>query len=1221
MIISYYIFKTKIFVARELSPIDGDPLLIDVVCFLGLGLFVSIGESQQLSLTVTQIVVGITSVSITYVAQCPSPPGTPGLSLNGNAIPCNTVSPNTLQCIGLSPNSTAQYDFSFMCGIAFVHTPNKLSIKTYAMLGNPIATVIPINSRTLNLTMSVDGGNPALTYYDFEINGVPVITHTQMTNIIFPTDIGLGSHPVLFTAECDGFSFSAASSFIIYQDLIFDVEINKLGSNSATAYLNNISGNDSQTTITYYLNDNAIQNCTGVVVGVNCNLTNLTPDTLHTLKVYGVNGNHVANTTHLNFTTDPALEIITLEGYQTDNSQFIVEYTATGGTETPLFTVYVNGTVYCEEEYSDYCNIPLTEESLISQHTILLKATSSPDSKDDQTFTYNTWRSPKILNITGVVNDKGQIVLEWESVYGNPNEPFKYTALLTNDINEPYDVICDKIDEKICTSNSTGNIQNIIIITSNDNFDQTENQAIFNFTLCASTETPTGPLCSGHGICGNGTLGCTCNQNYNGTLCQTKIGPSTTGSSSSEVPVSSSFSIIYGSSSSSSFFYFLGLGLFVSPSQSQTPSITVTNIVAGMTAVNITYETVCLTVPVLLPRIWLTEEIICSSVSPNTVLCPGLTPNTNGLYYFYFQCGQVNVNTTNQIEISTFPTFSNPIIQVKQITSKSINIMWSVVGGNPALTVVDIQLDNIPVVIGTQDTDFNLDINVGLGYHMLLVTFYSGDGNPISAVHNFIILQDLTYDIVIGNLGSNSANVKLANVAGNDAQTVITYYIDDVAVVGCIGLTLSLKCNLTNLAPDTEHTLKVYGVNGNLISNTTYLNFTTDPALEITSLEGFQSDNSEFTLDYAATGGTDIILFTVYVNGTVYCEEDYGDYCTIPLTEESLISQHTILLKATSSPDSKDDQTLTFNTWRGIMSKLLEYANHCLESYQPTTIVAATAGITAASVLLFNSISDQDFRKQMRNKVFSTLRSAPGVKEKVKEERKKIKDHLKEQFQTNPKHSHYTLPLNGIKHDDILEFMDELMKIDESKWKDSKVSGCVYLGEQEHSNLLNKTYAPKILNITGVVNDKGQIVLGWESVYGNPNEPFKYTALLTNDINEPYDVICDKIDEKICTSNLTGNIQNIIIITANDNFDQTENQAKFDFTLCASTETPTGPLCSGHGICGNGTLGCTCNSNYNGTLCQTKIEPSSSSEVSSSFSIIYGSSSSYTFNSLFYYYL
>ncbi|KAF2071656.1 hypothetical protein CYY_007031 [Polysphondylium violaceum] len=139
--------------------------------------------------------------------------------------------------------------------------------------------------------------------------------------------------------------------------------------------------------------------------------------------------------------------------------------------------------------------------------------------------------------------------------------------------------------------------------------------------------------------------------------------------------------------------------------------------------------------------------------------------------------------------------------------------------------------------------------------------------------------------------------------------------------------------------------------------------------------------------------------------------------------------------------------------------RLLEYTNDYLKDYQPAKLVLATAGITAATIVAFNTISDKDNRDRIVKKLFSGVKSLPMVQQQVKKERSKIKESVIKSFKTDTSNPHFVLPLQGVDHTSLLAEMHNLMKVDESNWIDCKVSGCVYLGEEEHSKLLNEAYS------------------------------------------------------------------------------------------------------------------------------------------------------------------
>ncbi|HEX9076517.1 MAG TPA: aspartate aminotransferase family protein, partial [Anaerolineae bacterium] len=51
------------------------------------------------------------------------------------------------------------------------------------------------------------------------------------------------------------------------------------------------------------------------------------------------------------------------------------------------------------------------------------------------------------------------------------------------------------------------------------------------------------------------------------------------------------------------------------------------------------------------------------------------------------------------------------------------------------------------------------------------------------------------------------------------------------------------------------------------------------------------------------------------------------------------------------------------------------------------------------------------------------------------------------------------LPQEGCRRDEILSEMEKLKSIEESRWKDGKVSGAVYHGDDAHIDFMNRVYA------------------------------------------------------------------------------------------------------------------------------------------------------------------
>ncbi|KYQ88610.1 sphingosine-1-phosphate lyase [Tieghemostelium lacteum] len=138
---------------------------------------------------------------------------------------------------------------------------------------------------------------------------------------------------------------------------------------------------------------------------------------------------------------------------------------------------------------------------------------------------------------------------------------------------------------------------------------------------------------------------------------------------------------------------------------------------------------------------------------------------------------------------------------------------------------------------------------------------------------------------------------------------------------------------------------------------------------------------------------------------------------------------------------------------------LIDSANNYLQDYKPVQIVLSTVGLTTLGYYAISSVTNKEFRNKLQKKFFSAVKSVPAVQAKIKQERKEIKKTITKGFNTNVEDAHFTLPLSGVPTDKLIGQMEDLMKVDESHWTGSKVSGCVYLGDKQHTDLLNKAYS------------------------------------------------------------------------------------------------------------------------------------------------------------------
>ncbi len=112
---------------------------------------------------------------------------------------------------------------------------------------------------------------------------------------------------------------------------------------------------------------------------------------------------------------------------------------------------------------------------------------------------------------------------------------------------------------------------------------------------------------------------------------------------------------------------------------------------------------------------------------------------------------------------------------------------------------------------------------------------------------------------------------------------------------------------------------------------------------------------------------------------------------------------------------------------------------------------------------------DNEFAEKIINKlppkiiavVEKYMKKIPFINDKINKEIDSVMEGIGESMKPYKK-THETfssLPIEGRPREDILREMEELNKIEESKWKEGYVSGAVYHGDNDHIDFLNKIYA------------------------------------------------------------------------------------------------------------------------------------------------------------------
>ena len=98
---------------------------------------------------------------------------------------------------------------------------------------------------------------------------------------------------------------------------------------------------------------------------------------------------------------------------------------------------------------------------------------------------------------------------------------------------------------------------------------------------------------------------------------------------------------------------------------------------------------------------------------------------------------------------------------------------------------------------------------------------------------------------------------------------------------------------------------------------------------------------------------------------------------------------------------------------------------------------------------------------KIANWIYKHLKEIPAVKATVDKELDSILASFEEEVKSYKKTSRgrHNLPPTGRRHEEILEEMAALNRLETSRWQDGYASGAVYHGNQDHIEFLNRIYA------------------------------------------------------------------------------------------------------------------------------------------------------------------
>mmetsp|Transcript_8829 Transcript_8829/g.13407 ORF Transcript_8829/g.13407 Transcript_8829/m.13407 type:complete len:564 (-) Transcript_8829:85-1776(-) len=144
--------------------------------------------------------------------------------------------------------------------------------------------------------------------------------------------------------------------------------------------------------------------------------------------------------------------------------------------------------------------------------------------------------------------------------------------------------------------------------------------------------------------------------------------------------------------------------------------------------------------------------------------------------------------------------------------------------------------------------------------------------------------------------------------------------------------------------------------------------------------------------------------------------------------------------------------------WQTLLGR--DITNSTLSNTEPWKIVIGTLGATAATYVGYQLYQTDDALKSIGSFLIQGARFIPGVEGQINKETQKMLAEVEEGLVLKDDPCQYfTIPQHGLSADEVLKLMSGLLEKEEHHWRSGKVSGVVYLGDDNHSKLLSEAYS------------------------------------------------------------------------------------------------------------------------------------------------------------------
>lgn len=137
------------------------------------------------------------------------------------------------------------------------------------------------------------------------------------------------------------------------------------------------------------------------------------------------------------------------------------------------------------------------------------------------------------------------------------------------------------------------------------------------------------------------------------------------------------------------------------------------------------------------------------------------------------------------------------------------------------------------------------------------------------------------------------------------------------------------------------------------------------------------------------------------------------------------------------------------------------FINDSFKELEPVHLITLTFASTLITVWAYNFVFQQEsIKSRCKKQFFRIVRRLPFIGSKIQKELDKALDEMANRLLNAKDGMSFvkTLPRTGLKQEQVMEKLKEYSALGEVSWKEGKVSGTVYSGDEQLTKLLVKVY-------------------------------------------------------------------------------------------------------------------------------------------------------------------